>query len=325
MEFTSIYSPSSKFTDEGLLIVESGWKDVGIKILDSELFLRQRINEAMKQGKRVLLLPGSYDILHVGHVTWIDQTLAHLLNANLELKRKDIFVVVPINSDNLVNVGKRHMHQSLGGTEKITRPVITQDHRLLALANLASVDLTVAIPSPLHLDAILPQPNNFSITQAHKLLDISRAEKSIHRDDYKPLCQSLATYEVIKEAKGYKELLREFKRLVIPTIHIDKVASTTKQKTWDETTWEIMWHLYLSDEAYFKLPSYNQSIQRIVSKRDGYGKLASYIAKLSGISVDMIMDTHLTSTTELISTYGNKTSELKDLVASTNTYNLKRQ
>lgn len=322
MEFTSQYSPSSKFTPEGLLVVDKGWEEVGMKILDSELFLKNRLKSAIRDGKHVLLLPGSYDILHAGHVTWIDQALSHFLDKKqkkgLSISRKDVLVVVPVNSDPLVNVSKGHLHQTQGGDEKAFRPIVSQDLRLLALANLDSVDLTVAIPSPLYLDTLLPQPNNFSVKKAQRSLDVYRQRSNLKEKDYSTLLGSLKTYKTIQEAQGYSNLTKEFKRLLIPIEYIEKIEARSSEENWDDVAWELMWYLYLSEKAHYKLPEHPALTQRILSLRDGYGPKAQYIAQLAGIAVDSIMDTHITSTTELISTYGRKPSILKELVASTN-------
>jgi hypothetical protein len=328
MGFISKYSKTSKFTAEKLLIIDKGWDEVGLKILDSELFLKKRIDIAKSEGKEILFLPGAYDILHAGHVTWIDQAIESLISnkkkAGKKIRRSDIFVVVPIESDYYVNVAKRGRHHSQGGSEKIVRPYVTQDSRLLALANLNSVDLTVAIPNPLGLDSALGQPENFTTRQAQMLLAVYSAENNLQQEEFQALKQSINTYDAIQNSKGYQELVTEFKKLQISTRTIDKAFTESNGKNWNEITWDIMWYLFLSDEAHYTLPAMPCYANRILSVRDDYNIKACYIARLAGISVEKILDTHITSTTHIISQYGDHPKDLKEVVSETNMYKFGR-
>ena len=83
--------------------------------------LVSEINELKKQGKKIVSTNGCFDILHVGHVRYLQQS------ANLG----DILVVC-LNSDRSV--------KALKGP---TRPLNNENDRAEVLAGLASVDYVV--------------------------------------------------------------------------------------------------------------------------------------------------------------------------------------
>lgn len=53
----------------GVARIERDWNDVGFKIVDSVEDGDDRIKRALAEGKKVLILPGVYDILHAGHIS----------------------------------------------------------------------------------------------------------------------------------------------------------------------------------------------------------------------------------------------------------------
>jgi rfaE bifunctional protein nucleotidyltransferase chain/domain len=95
------------------------------KILDREQ-LRQRVDAWRRAGERIILTNGCFDLLHVGHVRY--------LQAAKDLGGK---LVVAVNGDDSV--------ASLKGPG---RPVVRAQERAELLAALEAVDAVVVFPEP---------------------------------------------------------------------------------------------------------------------------------------------------------------------------------
>ncbi len=91
--------------------------DTKIKIIELET-LRRRLNRWRKQGKKIAFTNGCFDILHWGHVRYLEQA-----------KRNDRILVVGLNSDTSV--------RKIKGPK---RPIVPQKARAAVLAALACVD-----------------------------------------------------------------------------------------------------------------------------------------------------------------------------------------
>jgi len=92
---------------------------------------------AQRGEKRVVFTNGCFDILHAGHVQYLEEAaaLGHIL-------------VVGLNTD-----------AGIRGLKGPSRPIVPQDQRALVLAGLACVDRVVPFsePTPLRLiEALLP-------------------------------------------------------------------------------------------------------------------------------------------------------------------------
>lgn len=80
--------------------------------------LKNCIEREKQKGKRIVFTSGCFDILHAGHVTYLEEAKS----------RGDILVVL-LNSDSSV--------RSLKGD---TRPIVPQQERAVVLSGLSSVD-----------------------------------------------------------------------------------------------------------------------------------------------------------------------------------------
>jgi rfaE bifunctional protein nucleotidyltransferase chain/domain len=100
--------------------------------------MRQQVKEWQAEGLTVVFTNGCFDLLHVGHVTLID-----------DARREGDRLVLAINSDASVN--------ALKGPG---RPIVNQHARARVLAALAAVDAVVVFdePTPLELMVAL-QPD----------------------------------------------------------------------------------------------------------------------------------------------------------------------
>lgn len=80
--------------------------------------LEKEIKRAKQQGKTVVSTSGCFDILHAGHVTYLE-----------EAKTNGDLLVVLLNSDSSV--------RTLKGS---SRPIVPEEERAVVIAGLASVD-----------------------------------------------------------------------------------------------------------------------------------------------------------------------------------------
>jgi D-beta-D-heptose 7-phosphate kinase/D-beta-D-heptose 1-phosphate adenosyltransferase len=94
--------------------------------------LLQIIRRLKKQGKRVVFTNGCFDLLHLGHVTYLDRA-----------KSKGDRLIVAVNSDRSV--------RKLKGKE---RPLVPQSDRARVLAGLESVDYVTIFDEPTPLSLI---------------------------------------------------------------------------------------------------------------------------------------------------------------------------
>lgn len=84
----------------------------------SEEQLLLAVAKARTQGRRIVFTNGCFDILHAGHVTYLQQA-----------KQLGDFLIVAINSD-----------QSVTRIKGPSRPIHHQEHRMTVLASLSAVD-----------------------------------------------------------------------------------------------------------------------------------------------------------------------------------------
>ena len=92
----------------------------GTKII-SITSLKRKIRRLKQNGKRIVFTNGCFDILHYGHVKYLQ-----------DARRKGDCLVVAVNSDSSIKKIKAK-----------NRPVIAQNDRLKTVAALASVDFVV--------------------------------------------------------------------------------------------------------------------------------------------------------------------------------------
>lgn len=83
--------------------------------------LQKKVRTLQRQGKRIVLTNGCFDLLHVGHVRYL--AAARALGDAL---------IVAVNSD-----------ASVRGLKGITRPIVSQKERLEVLAALGCVDYLI--------------------------------------------------------------------------------------------------------------------------------------------------------------------------------------
>ena len=103
----------------------SGKTDFTTGIMDREQLI-QAVNSARAQGKRIVFTNGCFDILHAGHVTYLQLA-----------KQLGDFLIVAVNEDD-----------SIRRSKGATRPINPIQQRMMVLAGLNAVDWVV----PFHED-----------------------------------------------------------------------------------------------------------------------------------------------------------------------------
>ena len=308
-----------RFSEMGVVKINKTWNDVGIKIVDSLEDGNNRIKRAIKEGKKVLLLPGVYDILHAGHISWIYEAYTAFINKisredNFNYKREDIYVVIPMDNDSLARAEKIKLHESYGGNEKYLRPIIYQERRSLAIANVDLIDLVIPLYSPLEIDMIATKPKQISIETAYKLLNQLNTLGNLRKQDYEELSLCLSRYRDII-TPNLDTLKKDFARLNFPKETSEKLFSEERSNDlWSNQSWQLYLYQILNDKSSFRLPKAKNIPNRIVSKRDSYSDQTRLLMSLCGISIDSILDKYITSTTEIIANARLNNYNLADII-----------
>jgi len=95
--------------------------------------MQQQVKDWQAEGLKVVFTNGCFDLLHVGHVTLID-----------DARREGHKLVLAINSD-----------ASVSALKGPTRPIVNQDARARVLASLAAVDAVVVFDEPTPLELMI--------------------------------------------------------------------------------------------------------------------------------------------------------------------------
>lgn len=102
------------------------------KIADRTTFVTQTVPELRKQGLSIVFTNGCFDILHVGHVRYLQQT-----------KALGDILVIGLNTDS-----------SVAGLKGPERPLVNEAERAEVLAALECVDYVVMFSEPTPADLI---------------------------------------------------------------------------------------------------------------------------------------------------------------------------
>ena len=129
--------------------------------------MEKKIRKLQREGKKVVFTNGVFDILHIGHLTYLE-----------EAKSMGDVLVVGVNSDSSVKVNKGDK-----------RPINTERFRAEMLAGLKSVDFTVI----------------FSEKTPERLLDLLKPDIHVKGGDYKK--EELPETEIVEKNGGEVEIL----------------------------------------------------------------------------------------------------------------------
>ena len=129
--------------------------------------MEKKIRKLQQEGKKVVFTNGVFDILHIGHLTYLE-----------EAKSMGDILVVGVNSDSSVKVNKGDK-----------RPINTEIFRAEMLAGLKSVDFTVI----------------FSEKTPERLLDLLKPDIHVKGGDYRK--EELPETEIVEKNGGEVEIL----------------------------------------------------------------------------------------------------------------------
>jgi len=152
------------------------------KIVDLNA-LRPLLDEQRSEGRKIVFTNGCFDILHAGHVDYLERA------GNL-----GDFLAVGLNSDRSV--------RSIKGS---SRPIVPQEQRARVLAALVFVDAVVCFDEPDPLQLILEVRPDVLVKGADWPLDriIGRAEVESFggRVERIPLIETVSTSSIIERIR----------------------------------------------------------------------------------------------------------------------------
>jgi len=272
------------------------------KISPSFAHTKRAIDRARHEGKHVLYVPGSYDLVHAGHAFHIqlaiEQYLAQSHCAGMDAS--DLFVVALADDDALIAAAKASKYIGNGGTEKFRRPIQSADAqkikrelgnwRLYELASLPTVNLVGMLPSPitvedLAMEEILAAQCDREYLAEHFVKE--RDTGAILPVDQEILEQAIDQYDALVTMIDTQPAM---------------VVSAFEQNThpWSIQAWQLFNHRYLGSGT-FDVP-----LVRIVSEEDVvYRAQVTFLMRVSDIEVFSISEPLLLSTSDLIAQHGS--------------------
>lgn len=273
------------------------------KITPDLISLKKAIDALRTEGKHILYMPGSYDLVHAGHAFYIYQAIDMYLAmpGNAHLSRKDLIVLVLADDDELISNVKAKKWKGLGGSEPFKRPIQSKESfgarsadnhwRLVELASIPQVDLVGFIPSPLqaeHLSSkdIISTQKTSERLRSH--LDEFKNRTTISENDFAKLEKALVDYDaIIQFLENNHAAISE--------------AFLTEGEAWSIQAWQLFLHMYLG-YGEFKAP-----FVRIISHNDvAYKDQVAFLMEVSGLEGVYIQDESLISTTDLLAEHGHE-------------------
>src|SRR5581483_7408363 len=134
------------------------------KIMPSLFDVRDAIAKAKEANKHILVLPGSFDLVHKGHAKYVKLSVDAYIKA-AKCKREDMFVVMLADDDELIKQVKAFKHVDFGGDEPQRRPVEKAPERALSMAHIPDVDIVGIVPAPNIRKDLLPPPPDFDVKE----------------------------------------------------------------------------------------------------------------------------------------------------------------
>lgn len=108
--------------------------------------LHQRLCEIAGLGKIIIIAPGSYDIVHAGHIYYLTAIKRHFQQI-FDVFSEDVYLVACVDSDQLIRKAKGEMWNSEGGNKHGAIPFEKQKQRMEKIATIDSVNFVCPIDS----------------------------------------------------------------------------------------------------------------------------------------------------------------------------------
>lgn len=296
------------------LIIPRLDREILQKFTTDLLNVRAIIQEQMRQGKHVLYLPGSYDLVHVGHASFIQESVETYCNQR-NIKRENLFVVALADEDELISTVKK----SASREGELPRPIQSLDlmgqlcgdvsPRLIDLASLPFVDLV----------GILPAPSSFGSVIRTKVFD---SWLGVAKNQWETLVATGKAPEEFKEVFG--SLIENLNPLNYGKVSAayrcvkNNINSEDPNRlTWRIQDWHFMLHQFLGDVS----PGNSEKeFRRVISKNDSYADEVEHTMACCGIGACVVDDTVVVSTTKLITQFGWETLKNQKLGNLANLY-----
>ena len=267
------------------------------KIARDLLDVRYQVISALGRGQHVVYVPGSYDLVHAGHASYIMQAIDLYLKDRKELTRENLFVVALSDDDDLIQAVKP-AHLTAQAKEH-PRPIecaalfehCSQNHpRLWDLATL-----------PVDLVGFLPAPSRLGTLLGHQ--DFSRWFESVQ--DIKVGTETSLVGDTLER---YTRLIRAMRLGDFASIKSDfqkirhGLETDPAAGLWDVGSWQALMHQFIGDVCQARS---SERYVRIISEYDvKYKDSVAQLMKACGIAHQFINDQMVVSTTALVKEFG---------------------
>ena len=293
--------------DEYGMVMPQADRGVLHKIAADFAEVRQRIGQALADGKHVLDTPGRYALVHAGHAAYIMECTQYYLRQHPQLCREDLYVVVLADDDVLVE-GVKPVHLKAAEcwdrehAGRHPRPIqridyfghITSVHpRLLDLASLP-VDLAGLIPNPIAFGSSVYAAGHFQewLARGRDIPPLAEGGNPLVRE----AVQKYARLMRLLTGDGYGKVVESFNRARL------NLGYEPQSAVWDVRSWQLLMHRYLGN---VHSGGFQERYVRLLSNRDEkYKDEAAAVMGLCHINHMFIDDLHLFSTTTLLEHFG---------------------
>ena len=232
--------------------------------------LSQKIEDQRRQSKHIVLLPGSYDGVHVGHLSFVVQAKEEYMRQwndtylDSPIGRSDMFVVAVLDGDQLTSEVKENTYLKVTGKKG---PIEHIDQRVAAMAEL-----------PIDLVGVAQSPNELELPAPTELM-----HNNIQAPD-----------SVLNAIRDFTAFKADFER---------------QNLGFDKSWWSIeLWQMYLLsslNKSELNGVVFPTQITRVLSKDEHkYYNEVSAIMKLCGINVMELDDVFCVSTKQIVERIG---------------------
>ncbi len=302
-----LVSGSIRFDEYEMLQAGSDLKKVKERMSFSLQETRSRMQAAHREGKHVLISNGSFDLVHIGHASFVTHFISEYMRYT-GLRRDQLFVVILADDDDLIFVEKAYKWEKNGGTEAFRRPIQSNMNisgavhsRLLDLSSLPA-DLVSLVPSPRTAGGLLTDSNLLAALgeSLPKVDAIAAGIKSgamdLREEDLKHLDDVLYIGKNMMETllQGQSEvLLQEYEKS-------EDYEYAKTSRVWNTTAWHLILNLYYTHGAETR-----DRFVKILNTRDSaYLMRVALMNNLAGIDVRFLQGASVVSTSDLLAKYG---------------------
>jgi hypothetical protein len=278
---------------------------IGHKITKNLVDTRTRLAQVLGEGKHVIYLPGSYDMIHAGHASYILQGVDFYLKAHARLSREDIFVMILADDDELIEAIKPAYlmdpaadHPRPLENERVFEHLTSVNPRLLDLASLP-VDLVGFIPAPTRIGNLLGDWH--FMRWLENSADFADSNTMLHHLGNDGVSSNVRTtidqyHALLKKIKqgNFTEVIKGFQKAKYSKLYNADTAA------WNVGSWQLMVHKFLGS-----VPGSQGHYTRIISEHDvKYKDLVAKLMKVSRIDHLFVQDDMVLSTTALAKAFG---------------------